>query len=166
MQLPFRKPGKYMTQKSDPNITRAKFDELTNELEKLLKVIRPPVIKEVNRLSLTGDFSENHAYQMAKGKLRGINSRITEIEYILKTAEIIKPNKNNNTVQIGHTVVIETNNKIKTYQILGSAETNPISGTISQHSPLGSILIGKKVGDTVELQLKDKKMKYKIVEIK
>lgn len=165
MRLPFRKPGKYMIQKADPNITQAKFDELNQKLEKLLKIIRPPLIKEVNRLSQTGDFSENHAYQVAKGKLRGINQRILEIENTLKNAEIIKHNKNNDTVQIGHSVTIENNAEVKTYRILGSAETDPTSGTISQHSPLGSALLGKKVGDMVKIQLTNKKTEYKILKI-
>jgi transcription elongation factor GreA len=165
MQLPYRKPGKYMVQKPDPQITEDKFFELQNKLEKLLKA-RLPASEEVARLALFGDFSENVEYQLAKGRLRGINQKILETEYSLKNAEIIKPNKNTNIVQIGHTVTIENNNKIKTYQILGSAETNPGTGTISHNSPLGSALVGSKVGDTVKVKLADKIVEYKILKIK
>jgi len=166
MRLPYRKPGKYMVQKADPQITEDKFNELQNKLEKLLKVIRPKASEEVARLALFGDFSENVEYQLAKGRLRGINQKILEIEYALKTAEIIKLNKNNNRVQIGHTVTIETAGQRKTYQILGSLETNPGGGTISHNSPLGSALLGHQVGETIKIKLKDKEVEYKIIEIK
>ncbi|HBU07194.1 MAG TPA: hypothetical protein DEB09_03875 [Candidatus Magasanikbacteria bacterium] len=164
MQIPFRKPGKYMLTKEDPCITQKKIDELTTKLAKL-KASCPAQIEEVRRLSLTGDFSENHAYQMAKGKLRGMNQRILELEHTLKNAQIIKPNKNNNTVQIGHIVTLEHDDSVKSYQILGSAETNPSKGTISYQSPLGSAMMNKKVGDIIQVKLADKIVEYKIVMI-
>lgn len=165
MQIPYRKPGKYMTQKPDHNITQAKFDELQKKLDKLYAT-HPIAAKEVARLAELGDFSENVEYQLAKGRLRRINQNIIEIEYTLKNAEIISPNKNNKIVSLGHTVMLEVNNKVKYYQILGSAEANPDKNIISQNSPLGAVLIGKKVGDEVEIKLKDKNVIYKILEIK
>lgn len=165
MQIPYRKPGKYMTQKPDHNITQAKFDELQKKLDKLYSS-RPQAAKEVARLAELGDFSENVEYQLAKGRLRRINQNILEIEYVLKNAEIITPTKNNKIVSLGHTVMLEINNKVKYYQILGSAEANPDKNIISQNSPLGSALIGKKVGDEVEVKLKNKTVTYKILEIK
>lgn len=165
MQIPYRKPGKYMIQKPDNNITQAKFDELQKKLDKLY-TNRPEAAKEVARLAELGDFSENVEYQLAKGRLRRINQNILELEFTLKNAEIIAPAKNNQTVSLGHTVMLEVNNKVKYYQILGSAETNPDKNIISQNSPLGSALLGKKVGDEVQIKSKDKTVVYKILEIK
>ena len=165
MQIPYRKPGKYMTQKPDHNLTQAKFDELQKKLDKLYTT-RPKAALEVSRLAELGDFSENVEYQLAKGRLRRINQNILELEFTLKNAEIIAPAKNNKTVSLGHTVMLEINNKVKYYQILGSAESNPDKNIISQNSPLGSALLGKKVGDKVEVKLKDKIATYKVLEIK
>ncbi len=165
MQIPYRKPGKYMTQKPDHSLTQAKFNELQKKLDKLYAT-RPQAAKEVARLAELGDFSENVEYQLAKGRLRRINQNILELEFTLKNAEIITPTKNNKIVNLGHTVMLEINNKIKHYQILGSAETNPNKNIISQNSPLGSALLGKKVGDEIEIKLKDKTVIYKILEIK
>ncbi|MDD4333332.1 MAG: GreA/GreB family elongation factor [Patescibacteria group bacterium] len=166
MLVPIRKPGKYTHAKPDPYITEEKFIELKNKLEKLKNFSRPRAAEEVKHLALDGDFSENHAYQMAKGRLRGINQHILDIEDHLKRAIIIKPQINTDKVRLGCQVTVETNGKIKTYLILGSSETDPNTGVISHNSPLGSTLLNKKVGDTVKVNLANKVVEYKIVEIK
>jgi transcription elongation factor GreA len=114
-----------------------------------------------------GDFSENTGYQIAKGRLRGLNQRILEMEDLLGKAEIIRPIKNSNTVQLGSKVTIENqeNGKIKTYQILGSTETNPGNGTISHSSPLGSALLSRQKNETIKINLANKEVYYKILEI-
>ena len=166
MRTPTRKPGKYTGIKKDANITKNKYTELKTKLEKLIKYSQPHAIKEVKRLALDGDFSENHAYSMAKGRLRGINHRIDEIKDHLKRALIIEPQKNTKKICLGHFVTVEVNNKTKTYQILGPSETNPEKNIISHLSPLGSALLGKQCGDVVELKIKDSVKKYKILKIK
>ncbi len=166
MRMPIRKPGKYTFKKSDPYITEEKYKKLKVSLERLKKIERPPAIKEVKQLAAMGDFSENAEYQIAKGKLRGINSKILRIEGYLNNAKIIRAGKNKETIQLGHSVTIETTDKSKTYKILGSAETNPTSGVISHNSPLGSKLLGKKVGDLIEIKKGNKVINYKIINIK
>jgi transcription elongation factor GreA len=165
MRLPIRKPGQHTFQKSDPHITLDKFNELKNKLERLKKISQPKAIAEVKRLALDGDFSENAAYQIAKGRLRGINQCILEIEEHLKRVEIIKTPSNNERVQLGHHVTIESNGKIKTYLLLGSTETDPMAGVISHHSPLGSALLGHRIGDRIQIKLAMKDVEYKIVNI-
>jgi len=160
MQIPFRKPGKYSQIKSDPLMTQAKIDELKRKLEKLL-ADRPRAAKEVARLAELGDFSENVEYQLAKGRLRGINDRIFRLEREINDAEIIKPSKNTGTVQIGSVVTVECAGKEKTYQILGSSETKPEKGIISYTSPIGSALMRKRVGESVVVNEK----KYNILKI-
>lgn len=164
MQLPFRKPGKYTHLKPDQNLTEAKYDDLKNKLERL-KFNRPGAANEVKRLAEFGDFSENAEYQIAKGRLRGINQGILEIEDHLRRAVIIKPNKNSGVVQLGSSVTIETAGQIKTYLILGSTEASPGRGIISSRSPIGSALIGKKIGDQIKIKLTDKVVEYEIIKI-
>jgi transcription elongation factor GreA len=164
MQLPIRKPGKYTHLKPDQHLTEAKYNELKNKLERL-KFNRPRLAEEVKKYASDGDFSENAAYQIAKGRLRGVNQRILEIEEHLKHAVIIKPNKNSGIVQLGSNVTIEANGKEKTYLILGSSETNPQKGIISHNSPIGANLMGKKIGDKIKIKLADREIEYKIIKI-
>lgn len=161
MRVPIRKPGKYTHLKPDPNLTIGKYNELKAKLERLKKV-QPFLRSEVKRLAADGDFSENVPYQMAKGKLRGVNKHVLEIEDHLKRAIIIEP-QDNGTVQLGSTVAVEINGKEKQYKILGSSETNPLKNIISHNSPLGKALMGKKAGETVKIKTKEKLVEYKIV---
>ncbi len=165
MRVPIRKPDKYLKAKIDPRITAAKFLELEKKLKEVKK-IRPKLANEVKRLVADGDFSENAAYQIAKGKLRGLNQKILEIEEMIKMAEIIEPSRNKNLIGLGSTVTIENSQGEKTYKILGSTESNPSAGIISGNSPLGKTLIGKRIGDTIDLKTPQKTIKYKIKQIK
>jgi len=167
MQTPYRKYDKIPRQKSDPHITEEKFKELKTRLDKLKNNQRPREAEEVKRLAAMGDFSENAGYQLAKSRLRGINQRILDIEDLLSRAEIIKPIKNTGQVQLGNYITIENleTKKSKTYQLLGSAETNPVSGIISHNSPLGSALLGKEVAEIINLEINAKIIKYKIIKI-
>ena len=162
MQVPKRKPGKYTNERPDPNLTLEEFNNLKDKLTKL-KLSLPTVADEVRRLAAMGDFSENAAYQMAKGRLRGMSQRILELEDQLKNAVIIKPVKDARSVQLGSKVMVEANGKEKTYLILGSAETNPQKGIISHNSPIGSALMGRKAGEKVKIQSTG--VEYKIVKI-
>ncbi len=154
MRLPYRKPGKYTNLPKDPLMTQDKYEELAKELAVLKEKKQPFAAKEVARLGEFGDFSENAEYQIAKGRLRGINNRITELEYILKIATIIAPQSQTNYVSLGHTVTLEQQDgTTQMYTILGSSETNPSKGVISSSSPLGSAILGKKKGDQVTISL-------------
>ena len=163
MQLPYRKPGKYAHTPLDPFITQDKLDELTRKLARLHSE-RPQLAKEVGRLAELGDFSENVEYQLAKGKLRSVNQRILLLENQLKHAEIISSDSRSNTIQLGDRVIVQSNGVKKTYQILGSSETNPHKGIISHNSPIGEALIGKKIGDAVTVEIGNKKIEYLIIQ--
>jgi transcription elongation factor GreA len=165
MQVPRRKGGKYTYIKPDPHLTEEKFNALKKERENIINNIRPPLIEEVKSLAELGDFSENAAYQIAKGRLRGLNQKILDIEDQLRNVHIIKASKNTNTIQLGHKVTIEANNHQQTFQILGSAETNPSQGIISHNSPLGKALIGHKKGDKISINLAGRNIEYKIIKI-
>lgn len=165
MQIPYRKPGKYTNMVQDPHITEARAIEIEKKLERLKKVVRPKLADEVALLAQGGDFSENAGYQAAKGKLRGLNQRIMNFESQLRRAIIIQPNKKNDTVQLGHMVTIESGGKKKTYQILGSVESDPANGIISQNSPLGEKLIGRSVGDEIVHSVGKTHITYTIMRI-
>ena len=165
MQVPYRKPGKYSQMKSDPLLTEGKILELKNKLDRLKNVSRPRGAEEVKRLAELGDFSENVEYQIAKGRLRGINDNIVKIENQLKNAVIIPRQKQTNTVELGNTVTIANEKGQTTFQILGSVETNPQKGIISHNSPIGAALMGHKIGDVVKIKTNTKETEYKIVKI-
>lgn len=164
MQVPRRKAGKLPNPTIDHQITERKYQELKDSLRKL-KLTRPKLATEVKRSAEFGDFSENAEYQLAKGKLRGLNQRIDELEYQINHAEIIKPVKGGAGAQVGNFVTIEAAGQTRRFQILGSAETNPKTGVISRHSPLGSVLLGHKVGDIVKTQMTNKSVDYRIIKI-
>jgi len=122
MRVPIRKGDGRLGQKPDPYLTENKFLELKNKLERL-KNSRPRLAEEVKRLAEMGDFSENAGYQLAKGRLRGLNQRILDLENHLKVVEIIKPNSNLEIIQIGSKVTLERAGEQKIYTILGSTES-------------------------------------------
>lgn len=165
MQLPYRKPGKFTDVETDPLMTQEKFAALKKNLADLF-ARRPAVADEVHRLAQNGDFSENAEYQAAKGKLRGINHAIQKLEYQIDHAVIIQTRKND-VVGIGHHVAVEIieTGAIRTYQILGSAETNPAAGIISHTSPIGAALMGHAVGDVVKIVLPDRTLEFSIKKI-
>lgn len=164
MRVPKRKLGDYVYSKPDPYLSEDKFKELKTKLERM-KQKHPRLAAEVKRLALDGDFSENAGYQLAKGRLRGLNQRIMDLEKHLDTAIIIKPQAGAAIIEIGSTVEVEVNGKNKKFTIMGSTESDPLSGIISRHSPLGSALLNKGVGDKVAIGLKDKTVEYVIKKI-
>ena len=164
MRVPIRKSGKYTNLKPDTQLTQEKFLELKKQLERLKKIDLPKTAQETKRLAEMGDLSENAAYSIAKGKLRFINQKIIEIENQLGNATIIKP-KNKSVVEIGHKVTVEFTGGMKTYLILGSSEINLKQNTISYLSPLGKMLLGKKVGDIIQLKTPKQIVQYKIINI-
>lgn len=136
------------------------IEKLKKELERLTKKERRPAAEEVHRTAQMGDLSENAGYQAAKQHLRRINSRILQIEEMLKHAVVIQA-KNTGTIGVGSTVTLEHDGKTSTFSILGSYESDPAKGRISHVSPLGKLLIGHRVGDIVVLS----KTKYQVVKI-
>lgn len=164
MRVPIRKGGEYSDLRPDPQITQAKFVELSERLEKLKEVIRPKQASDVKKYAADGDFSENAAYQIAKGKLRRTNQELKELEDLLGRAEIIKI-KNNNMIAVGHRVTLQAGDKTINYQILGSVETDPSKGIISHQSPLGEALLDKKLGEIVKIPNNAEGVEYKIMKI-
>ncbi len=165
MRLPIRKGTGPLPPSQDPKMTREKYGELKKKLDFWLKTKRPQEAEEVKRLALMGDFSENVGYQVAKGRLRGLNQRIIELEKLLGRAEIIDMPASYGKVEVGSNVLLEVNGVEKKFKILGSSESDPSAGIISHVSPLGSILLNKKVGEEFKFGASGKEKNYKILEI-
>lgn len=165
MRVPIRKGGKYTFIQADPHLTQAKFDEFSRKLAWLKKIGQPRAIVEVQRLAELGDFSENAAYQIAKGKLRGINQKILDLEDHLKKAIIISQPTTAGFVRLGSTVTVEINGRVRIFQILGSSETNPSGGVISHSSPIGAAIMDKRVGDMVKINLVNGQADCRIIKI-
>jgi transcription elongation factor GreA len=165
MRVPIRKGSNRLSEKIDPVMTEEKYQELRNKLDFWKKVKRPREAEEVKRLALMGDFSENTGYQLAKGRLRGLNQRILDTENLLTRAEIVETPSNSSEIQIGSTITIINEDQEKIYKILGSSESDPKNGIISHVSPLGEALIGRTAGEIVTIVIGGKEKKYKIIKI-
>lgn len=155
MQVPRRKPGKYTFARKDINLTQAAYDQLVDELERLRRD-QPRAAQEVMRLAEMGDFSENAAYQMAKGRLRAINQKIEELEGYLRQVVIITPPRSTDTVQLGSVVEVDFAGTPKVFTILGSEEVDLSKGVISHVSPIGAALMGHRVGDVVTIMINNR----------
>ena len=163
MRVPTRRYDQ-VRERPDPHITKAKFDELCTKLDRLKNITRPKQMAEVKRLAEMGDFSENHAYSVAKSRLRGTNQWILDIEDQLKRAIIIEAAADGR-VELGSTVTVTAEGRTKTFLILGSTETDPFKGIISHNSPIGAALMHKRIGDKVKVKLANKEVEYLIVQI-
>jgi len=139
--------------------------ELEQELEEL-KGRRGDIAEKIANARDYGDLSENAEYDAAREEQAQVESRIAELEEILKNADIIKPTKNNGTVQVGSTVVLDNAGKKATYTVVGPVEADPLEGKISNESPIGAALMGKKQGDDVTIATPKGKTTYTIKEVK
>lgn len=144
--------------------TKDGFKQLQIELDDLLKVRRPAAVDRLAKARAMGDLSENSEYTAAKEDLAFIEGRIQEIEELMKNAEIIDV-KTQNGISIGVEVTVEKDGKEETYSIVGEFEADPLTKKLSATSPIGKALIGKKGGDTVEVDVPAGKLKYKILKI-
>jgi transcription elongation factor GreA len=145
-------------------------EALRNELRRLKSEDRPRVIKAIAEARSHGDLSENAEYHAAREQQGFIEGRIGEIEAKLSTAEIIDPSSmtNNGKVIFGATVDLEDQDGGKSiaYQIVGEDEADIKSGRISITSPIARALVGKSVGDVVEVSAPGGKHSYEIVKVR
>ncbi len=133
-------------------LTKDGVKKLKDELRHLIDVERPEVIEQLTFARSQGDLSENADYDAARSRQAEVEGRIKQIEDILATAKIVddKP-KNSKCVSIGSKVAVRDLNldRESVYTIVGTVESNPFAGKISNDSLLGSALVGKQVGDKV-----------------
>ena len=145
-------------------LTERGIEELKAEHEKLVAE-RSAVAERIKTAREFGDLSENAEYSAARQEQEKNESRISEIEHILENVDIIKQPKNKGRVELGNTVELKNKSGDKTFTIVGSVEADPLSGKISDESPIGKALLGKKIGDAVEIKTPAATTTYTIASI-
>jgi transcription elongation factor GreA len=134
-------------------LTEEGHQKLEEELHYLKNVRRPEVAEAIHDAKMDGDVTENAGYEEAKRQQAFLEGRIMTLEAMLKSVVIIEQNGPSDTVNLGSRVtVVEEGFEPETYTIVGSVEANPGDGRISNESPLGSALLGRKVGDKVTFE--------------
>ncbi len=129
-----------------------------------LRVERPAVLALLNHARAQGDLKENGAYQAAREKLTNMDRQIVKMELILRNSKVVEKNTNG-VVSLGNTVSIKAGSFKQTFQIVGENEVDIKNKKISEKSPLGKCLIGKKKGDTAQLVTPVGKTVYTIMEV-
>lgn len=145
-------------------LTQAGVDELNDELT-ALTAKRPQIAEAIKSARELGDLNENAEYQSAMAEKDRTETRISEIENILNNVEIIRKPRGDSKVQLGSVVKLKGGGKTKEFQIVGTVEADPLNGKISDESPIGQALIGKKVGDSAEIKTPSDTTTYKIADI-
>ena len=149
-------------------LTKKGYEERVQLLEHLKVVRRKEVAQKLKEAREQGDLSENAEYDAAKDEQRDIETQITELEEILKNAEVIQDNdKSKDKVKLESVVTlydVEYDEDIE-YTIVGSSEADSLNNKISNESPLGAALIGKKIGETIKVEAPIGEIEYKIVNV-
>lgn len=149
-------------------MTQTGYDELAKELEELKTTKRSEIAEKIKIARGYGDLSENSEYDEAKNEQAKIEARIVEIEAMLKNVEIIEDVKGNaKSVVVGVTVKVldEEYGDECEYRVVGSTEADPRNGKISDESPVGKALLGKKIGEEVIVEAPGGEFKLKILSI-
>ena len=149
--------------KKQYQITSEGKKELENELI-ALKSRRGDVAEKIAEARDFGDLSENAEYDAAREEQGLLETRIADIEDIINNAEIIKGGRKT-SIDLGSKVSLKTGGKTVTYTIVGPVEANPLEGKISNESPIGEALFGKKVGDDAVITTPRGSVTYKVAEI-
>jgi transcription elongation factor GreA len=145
-------------------MTRAGYDKLSAELDRLKYTERQAIVKAIAEARAHGDLSENAEYHAAREKQSFIEGRIAELETKVGAAEVIDPPTSGDRVTFGSTVLLEDETgKEYRYQIVGSDESDPAKGKISVLSPLARAIVGKTVGATITAQLPAGKKTFDIL---
>lgn len=147
--------------KKSVSLTAEGKKALEQELEYLIKE-RPAITERIATARAFGDLSENEEYSSARNEQKVAETRIQEIQDILKNAQVIRSGKKSK-VALGTTVVFQMDGKKKEYTMVGTVEADPLNGKISNESPIGKDLMDRKVGETFETS---NGKKVKILEIK
>ncbi len=133
-------------------VTQEGLGKLNSELEHLLSVRRQEIAGKIKRAREMGGTENNAEYEDAKNDQAFVEGRILMLENIVKNATVIESPAMPGTVEMGDKVLIQNQDgKIEQFTIVGSAEASPVEGKISNESPVGKALLGKKIGDEVEV---------------
>jgi transcription elongation factor GreA len=147
------------------HLTKQGVDELQAELQELT-ALRSEIADRIKTAREFGDLSENMEYSAARQDQERNESRITEIEHILSNVQVITAPKSDGEVVLGSAIKLKSEDgRAKQFQVVGTVEADPLNGKISDESPIGKALMGKREGDTVEIKTPAETVVYKIVDI-
>jgi transcription elongation factor GreA len=148
-------------------LTKEGLDELKKEFDELTKSKRPDVLSRVSQARSMGDLSENAEYVAAREELSFIDGRIDELEELIKQAVLISEphGKGGQVVKLGSKVTVDIKGKKEVFMVVGEWEADPTEKKISHESPLGKSLLGKKVGEKVEVEAPAGTVIYTIVSL-
>ncbi|MCI7239536.1 MAG: transcription elongation factor GreA [Anaerococcus sp.] len=157
-----------MTEKKEVILSKEYLEKLEDELEYLKTKKRPQIAEKIKVARSFGDLSENADYDEAKNEQGEVESRIAKIEDMIRNAKTIEVKENSDEVGVGNIVTVydEEFDEENDYKIVGTAESNPLEGFISNESPVGAALLGKKINDRVEVTTPNGKIFYVIKNIK
>jgi len=145
-------------------LTKEGLEALKSELSELRDVKRPKLVDRLANARSQGDLSENSDYQSAKEELEFLDGRIEELEEVIKRAAVTSSGKTGG-VDVGTEVTVRVNGNKVIFNIVGEWEADPVNKKISHESPLGKALVGKKIGDKVDVEAPAGKIQYEIVAI-
>jgi transcription elongation factor GreA len=143
-------------------LTKEGLAGLQKELDELVNTKRPKIVERLANARSQGDLMENSDYQNAKDELEFMDGRIDELEDVLKTAIVVN-GKNGDGVSLGTKVTLKVDGSRIIYEIVGDWEADPENKKISHTSPLGRALVGKKIGEKVEVDAPAGKITYEIL---
>ncbi len=146
-------------------LTKEGLEELKRELQELIDVKRPEVVTKISVARDMGDLSENAAYVSARDDQAFIEGRISELEDIIKKAVVSTGVSFGGIVNVGSRIRVHVDGGEEEYVVVGAPEADPKEGKISNESPLGNALVGKKVGDKVEIEAPMGKLVYTILSV-
>lgn len=149
-------------------LTKQGFDALKLELDELINIKRPKIVDRLSFARSQGDLSENSDYTNAKEELDFLDGRISELEEVLKTANVVDDkngHKKGGSVEVGTKVTVKVNENEHVFEIVGEWEADPMQKKISHESPLGQALLGKKTGEEVEVEAPAGKILYQILRV-
>lgn len=147
------------------HLTQAGVNELNAELNELV-ALRSQIADRIKTAREFGDLSENMEYSAARQDQERNETRISEIEHILANVQIITAPKTDSKVVLGSRVVLKSkDSKQKEFQVVGTVEADPLNGKISDESPIGQALLGKKEGEQVEIKTPADTTTYIIADI-
>jgi len=147
-------------------LTAQGLEKLKKELDYLKNVKQREIASQLNTAASFGDLSENAAYHQGKEDIAFLRGRMAELEKTIKTAKIINSERKGNKVEIGSTVVVDNDGDKETLTLVAPSESNFLEGKISYQSPIGQALLSRVRGEEIEIEGPEKKIKYKILEIK
>ena len=145
-------------------MSQQKLDELNAERVELKETKIPEIAQRIDDARQLGDLSENAEYHAARDEMAWAQTRAKQLVRFIDSAEIIQDN-NDGKVNIGSSIKVKVNKDEREYMIVGAQEADPISGKISNDSPLGSAFLGKKKGDKVDVELPAGVQTYKILSV-